>query len=108
MLIAHLISLLIHNSNCVIYLLNQYELNLVSLTCEYVSVSNAAYATCDGEYQYMPQERVSWALDKPVYKELQNNRYILWTEGKGFGSQWVIGSDAMLTSGSYFHKSKLS
>ena len=91
-----------------IYQFNLYDLNLVPLTCEYVSVSNASYASCDGEYQYMPQERVSWALDKPVYKGLQNDRYIFWTEDKGYGSQWVIGSYEMLTTGSWFHTSKIS
>ena len=80
----------------------------VSLTCETVKVSNTANADADGEYQYMPQERVSWELDKPVYKELQKDRYIFWTDGQGFGTQWVIGSYSMLSTGSYLQKSKLS
>ena len=76
------------------------------MTCESVKVSNAIYANAGGEYQYMPQERVSWAIDKPVYKETQKDRYIFWTDGQGFGTQWVIGSYAMLSTGSYLHKSK--
>ena len=78
------------------------------MTCETVKVSNTANADADGEYQYMPQERVSWELDKPVYKELQKDRYIFWTEGQGYGTQWVIGSYSMLSTGSYLQKSKLS
>ena len=76
------------------------------MVCESVSVSNAAYADCDGEYGYMPDERVSWALDKPVYKENTKDRYIFWTDGRGFGTQWVIGAGSHLTSGTYFQKSK--
>ena len=79
----------------------------VSEICKSIIVSNAAYANCDGEYQYIPDEKVSWAPNKPVYKELVKDRYMFWTDGKGFGSQWVIGGTAELTSGSYYQSSTL-
>ena len=81
---------------------------LVSLECETISVSNSLRDYTNGEYQYLPDTRVSWALDKPIYKELQKDRYIFWTDGQGFGTQWVIGSYSMLSTGSYLHKSKLA
>ena len=88
--------------------MNNFCLISVTLICESVTVSYAIYANAGGEYKYMPTERVSWALDKPVYKEIQKDRYIFWTDGQGFGTQWVIGSYAMLSTGAYHHKSKSS
>ena len=55
----------------------------------------------------MYDEKVSWAPNKPVYKELKKERYIFWTEGQGFGTQWVIGPTSGLTSGSYYLRSML-
>ena len=76
------------------------------MECETVSVSNSLRDYTNGEYQYLPDTRVSWALDKPVYKHLERNRYIFWTEGKGYGTQWVIEDNNKWTTGSYSHKSK--
>ena len=80
--------------------------------CLGLEVRNADYADCNGQYEYLPAIRVPWAPDKPVYKRVHTAgrghvRYIFLTQGKGFGTKWVIGGTTELkTSGSYFHISK--
>ena len=77
-----------------------------------LTVTNADYADCNGRYELVPALRAPWAPDKPVYKRLHTEgdghvRYIFWTEGKGFGTKWVLGGPTELTkTGSLYHESK--
>ena len=46
----------------------------LSLLCPRVTVHNAEYADCDGEYEESAV-RVQWAPERTVYKHLQKDRY---------------------------------
>ena len=71
-----------------------------------LSVTNANYADCNGLYQHQNNIVVDWAPFKPVYKHLTKNRYIFWRDAPGFGTEWVIGSQTELSTGSSYHQSK--
>ena len=47
---------------------------------------------------------VLWAVERPVYKHVDRDRYIFWNKG---GLGWSIGKKAYLTSGSHWHRSGL-
>jgi len=76
--------------------------------CDMLSVTNANYADCNGLYQHQKDIVVDWAPLKPVYKHLTKDRYIFWSEATEFQTQWSIGSQTELSTGSSFHASDLT
>ena len=74
-----------------------------SLLCPELTVQNAEYANCDGEYEESPGTRVSWAPARPVFKHKDRDRFIFWnTAGLG----WSIGKQEYLVDGRHWHQSK--
>ena len=92
-----------------------------SVTCPVLTVTNADFANCNGDYS-VTEERVTWAADRPVYAHADKDRYlshlccvhlsdctydrfIFWNAG---GLGWSIGKREYLTSGSHWHRSMCS
>ena len=74
-----------------------------SVICANIAVYNADYADCNGEYQ-LTHYVVLWAVERPVYRHKNRDRFIFWNKG---GLGWSIGKKAYLTSGSHWHRSGL-
>jgi hypothetical protein len=55
----------------------------------------------DGYYTLV-SERVNWATDRPVYKEISKDYYIFWNSG---GLGWSIGSTSSLEDRQCFFSS---
>ena len=47
---------------------------LSSVTCPVLTVTNADFADCNGDYS-VTGERVAWAGDRPVYAHADKDRY---------------------------------
>ena len=73
-----------------------------SLLCPELTVKNAEYADCNGEYEET-EVRVSWAPERPVFKHKTRDRFIFWNTG---GLGWSIGKEEYLVDGRHWHKSK--
>ena len=74
-----------------------------SVICPIISIYNADYAECNGEYR-LTDFVVLWAVERPVYRHVDRDRFIFWNKG---GLGWSIGKKAYLTSGSHWHRSGL-
>ena len=46
-----------------------------SVTCPVLTVTNADFADCNGDYS-VTEERVAWAADRPVYAHADKDRYL--------------------------------
>ena len=67
-------------------------------------MSGANYADCNGRYRYT-DDQVGWAPERPVFKHVTKDRYIVWFN---FGYRWSITDSDGLVVKSYFHTSKNS
>ena len=70
--------------------INPLKLNKNShlgLKCETLKFSGDTFAKSDGQYEVI-DKKVSWALERPVYKHVNKDRYIFW-HANGYG--WCIG-----------------
>ena len=74
-----------------------------SVICPLISVYNADYADCNGQYR-LSDYVVLWSVERPVYRHVDRDRFIFWNKG---GLGWSIGKKAYLTSGSHWHRSGL-
>ena len=84
-----------------------------AVTCPVLTVTNADFADCNGDYS-VTEKRVAWAADRPVYALADTvpvlytvlyyhpDRFIFWNAG---GLGWSIGKRGYLTSGSHWHRS---
>ena len=68
--------------------------------CKAIKVSGADYASCSGLYK-LSEGRATWAPEKPVYKHISKERYIVFRENL---AGWKIASSYTLFSGFYFGK----
>ena len=64
-----------------------------------------AYAGCGGHYALAYGEHVAWEPLLPVYKHIENERYIFYA-GNGYGKGWACGKKEGLSSGAHFINSK--
>ena len=72
-----------------------------------MNVLGATYANCDGRYKYT-DDQVDWAPERPVFKHVTKDRYIVWLDGE---YRWSISDHEILIDGAtqdYFHTSKNS
>ena len=72
--------------------------------CPFLRVTNADFASSDGDYVYSFSLKVSWAPDRPVYRHKEKDRVLFWNSG---GLGWSIGKSEYLSSGSHWHRSGL-
>ena len=73
------------------------------LLCPELTVQNAEYADCNGDYEETRAVRVSWAPERPVFRHKERDRFIFWNTG---GLGWSIGKEEYLVDGRHWHKSK--
>jgi len=73
------------------------------VSCPVLTVTNADFADCNGDYS-VTEETVTWATDRPVYAHADKDRFIFWNAG---GLGWSIGKREYLTSGSHWHRSSI-
>ena len=55
-------------------------------------VYNADYADCNGQYE-LSQYVVLWAVERPVYRHKERDRFIFWNKG---GLGWSIGKNVRI------------
>ena len=68
-----------------------------------MTVQNADYAKCNGDYEEARALRVNWAPERPVFRHRERDRFIFWNTG---GLGWSIGKEEYLKDGRHWHKSK--
>ena len=81
--------------------LSKIKLGLTSIEL----LPNDAYAGCGGKYIIVPDEHVSWAPQRPVYKHISRDRYIFYNIGNRFDEGWRCGDKEDLSTGSYYVES---